>query len=79
MTIHLVSNASQWHKKWSTWLAVLAASAAAGLGAYAIMPERAQLLIPDWALMAMGAVSVVSALLVPLATAIAQPKITPKE
>lgn len=56
----------------STWLAVVSASATAGLGAYALMPERAQEAFPAWALVTLGALAVGSAMLVPLATSFRQ-------
>lgn len=61
----------RWHK-WSTWLALASASASAGLGAYAILPARVQSLMPDWALATLGAIAIVAALLIPLATSIQQ-------
>lgn len=63
------------HLRWrkaSTWLALASASASAGLGAYAILPARVQELMPEWALLLMGGVAVVSAVLIPLATSIQQ-------
>lgn len=74
---HLTADANQWYKKWSTWLALASAMSTAGLGAYALMPDRVQGLIPDWALVTLGSVAVLSAMLVPLATSIAQPKLKP--
>lgn len=59
-------------RKWSTWLALSSASASAGLAAYAIMPERAQALVPDWTLALNAAVAIISAMLIPLATSIQQ-------
>jgi hypothetical protein len=73
--VELTADARLWARKWSTWLAVLSASAGAGLAAYAVMPARVQGLMPDWALMVLGGFSVVSALLVPVATSIQQRKI----
>lgn len=64
-----------WSHVWgrlSTWLAIAAASATSGLGAYALMPERAQALFPDWALVALGAVAVGAAIGVPVATSFRQ-------
>lgn len=72
----LVSNAGQWHKKWSTWLGLLAASSAGALGVYAMAPERAQNLVPDWALGILIGIGIVAGFAVPFAAAIAQPKIT---
>jgi hypothetical protein len=56
----------------STRLAVVAASATAALGAYAITPERAQLLIPDWLIGGLAAVAIVTAALIPVATSFKQ-------
>lgn len=56
----------------STWLAILSAAATAGLGAYALMPERAQSAFPEWTLIGMGALAVGSAFLVPVATSFRQ-------
>ena len=53
-------------------MALLAAAATAGLGAYAVMPERAQLLLPDWTLMTLGAIAMGCAILVPVATSFKQ-------
>lgn len=58
----------------STWLAILAASATAGLGAYALMPERAQSAFPEWALIGLGGMAVGCAFLVPVATSFKQKK-----
>lgn len=69
------SDAHLWLRKWSTWLALASACAMGALGTYALMPERVQLLIPDWALLILGGVALVSALLVPLATSLSQPKL----
>lgn len=73
--VEMVEDAFLWAHKWSTWLALASASAAAGLAAYAIMPNRVQNLMPDWALATLGGVAIVSALLVPLATSIKQKKL----
>lgn len=59
-------------RKWSTWLAILSASATAGLAAYAILPGRVQGLMPDWALGTLGAVAIITALLIPVATSVQQ-------
>lgn len=69
------TDARLWHKKWSTWLAMLSAMSTAALGAYALLPERVQALMPDWALGTLGAIAIVSALLVPLATSLSQTKL----
>ena len=63
------------HLRWrkaSTWCALVSASASAGLGAYAILPARVQGLMPDWALGLLGALAILSALLVPVATSVQQ-------
>jgi len=73
--VEMAPDAFLWAHKWSTWLAMLAASASAGLGAHAIMPARVQNLMPDWALATLGAVAILSALLVPVATSIKQRKL----
>jgi hypothetical protein len=59
-------------RKASTWLALASASTTAGLGAFALLPSRVQGLVPDWALAVLGAVAILSALLIPLATSIQQ-------
>lgn len=61
-----------WAGRISTWLALVSAAATAALGAYALMPERAQLAFPDWALITLGAMAVGSAFLVPVATSFKQ-------
>lgn len=63
----------------STRLAVVAASSTAALGAYAITPERAQLLIPDWLLGGLAATAIISAALIPVATSFKQKPKGPKE
>ena len=70
--LRFMPDAKVWHRKWSTWLAMTSASATGGLGAYAILPARAQELVPDWALMSLGGVAIMAALLVPLATSLSQ-------
>lgn len=64
-----------WMKRWSTWLASASASATAALGAYTLLPERVQTLFPDWVMVSLGAVAVISALLVPVATSLKQTKL----
>jgi len=56
----------------STWLALLSAAATAALGAYALMPARAQDVFPEWVLITLGALAVGSAFLVPVATSFRQ-------
>lgn len=68
----LTSDAPKWRKKWSTWLAAVAASASAALGAYALFPERVQGLMPDWLLATLGGIAIGAALLIPLATSLSQ-------
>ncbi|MBB4126235.1 hypothetical protein GGR77_001525 [Xanthomonas translucens] len=61
-----------WASRISTWLAVMAACAAGALGAYAVMPERVQNLMPEWLLIALGAIAMGAAFLVPVATSFKQ-------
>lgn len=63
----------------STLLALLSASATAGLGAYALMPERVQNLFPEWALITMGVLAVGSALAIPVATSFKQKRFLPDD
>lgn len=56
----------------STWLALLATSATSALAAYALTPERAQNLVPDWVLQGCAATAILSAALVPVATSFKQ-------
>ena len=56
----------------STWLAILSGAATASLGAYALMPERAQGLFPDAALVSLGGLAVGAAFLIPVATSFKQ-------
>lgn len=56
----------------STWLALLSAAATAALGAYALMPQRAQDVFPEWVLITLGGLAVGSAFLVPVATSFRQ-------
>lgn len=63
----------------STLLALLSASATAGLGAYALLPSRVQASFPDWSLVTLGAVAVGSALLIPVATSFRQKRFQPDE
>lgn len=60
------------HRRISTWLAIIAASATAGLGAFALMPQRAQDTFPDWTLNLLAYLAVGSAALVPVATSFKQ-------
>lgn len=71
----LTSDAKLWHRKWSTWLAAASASATAALGAYALFPERVQVLMPDWLLATLGGIAIGAALLIPLATSLSQAKL----
>ena len=72
--VQKTADAHIWRQKWSTWLALASASATAGLGAYAIMPERVQSIMPDWAIGTLGGIAILSALLIPLATSVQQAK-----
>lgn len=60
-------------RRLSTWLGLLSTMAISGLGAYAMLPQRAQELFPDVVLLILGAVAVGSGLLIPLATSYKQP------
>lgn len=60
------------HRRISTALAVIAASAAAGLGAFALMPERAQSVFPDWTLQLLAYLAVGAPALIPIATSFKQ-------
>lgn len=75
--VALTADASHWARKWSTWLALASASATAGLGAFAILPDRVQGLMPDWALATLGGVAIIAALLVPVATSVQQRGLKP--
>jgi len=70
--VTLTADASQWHRKWSTWLASLSASCAAGAGAFMLMPQEWKALFPSWLGVGFVVVGVVSAALVPLATSLSQ-------
>lgn len=59
-------------RRLSTWLSVTALIGVGGLAAYAAMPERAQLLMPDWLLATLAGVSIGSAALIPVATSLKQ-------
>ena len=72
----LTPDAHLWLRKWSTWLGWLAASAAGGLGGYGVAPERAQALVPDWALGTLMALAIGAGALIPLATSLAQAKLS---
>lgn len=65
--------------RFSTLLALLSASATAGLGAYALLPERVQASFPDWSLVTLGAIAVGSALLIPVATSFKQKRFQPED
>jgi len=71
----LTSDAHLWRRKASTWLAGIAASCAAGAGAFLVMPPEWKALFPDWLAIGFVVVGVVSAALVPLATSISQSKL----
>lgn len=59
-------------KKISTWLGILSGGSGTALLAYATMPERAQNIVPDWAVLVLGALIVVPAFAVGVATAYKQ-------
>lgn len=63
---------SGWAARISTWLAGISASATAGLGAYALMPMRAQDAFPEWVLITLGVLAVGAAVGVPVATSFKQ-------
>ena len=63
----------------STLLALLSASATAGLGAYALLPERVQGSFPEWSLVTLGALAVGAALLIPVATSFKQSRFKPDD
>jgi len=69
------ADAHLWAKKWSTWLALASASAGAALAAYAVLPARAQDMVPAWALGSLSAITIICALLIPLATSLSQASI----
>ena len=67
--------AEEWkqvHKKLSTWAAAIAAGGVAGLGAYALFPERVQGLMPDWSLIVLAVMAMGGTVAVPIATSIGQ-------
>lgn len=59
-------------KKISTWLGILSGGSGAALLAYATMPDRAQNLVPDAALLLLGGLTVIPAFAVGVATAYRQ-------
>lgn len=63
--------------KISTWLGILSGGSGAALLAYATMPDRAQNLVPDAALLILGGLTVVPAFAVGVATAYKQKNIQP--
>ena len=56
----------------STWLALMATSATGVLAAYALTPDRAQNLVPDWVLQTCAGIALGSAALIPIATSFKQ-------
>ncbi len=56
----------------STWLALLSAASTASLGAYALLPQRAQDVFPEWLLISLGGMAVGAAFLIPVATSFKQ-------
>lgn len=76
--IILTTDAKHVFKKWSTWLAALAAASAAGIAAYGAMPTSAQDVFPHWLLVVLSTTAVVAPTLIPLATSIQQANIQPE-
>lgn len=62
-------------KKWSTWLAILAASAYSGSIFWERLPSAVTGSLPDWIDGAMALIGLISTMLVPLATSIQQKSI----
>lgn len=75
MKLLLTIDAQHVLKKWSTWLAALAAASAAGIAAYGAMPTSAQDVFPHWLLVMLSTITVVAPALIPLATSIQQQNI----
>jgi hypothetical protein len=78
----MISKRFDWYgvmARLSTTLALLSASATAGLGAYALLPERVQSSFPEWSLLTLGVIAVGSALLIPVATSFKQKRFQPDE
>lgn len=62
-------------RKWSTWLAFASTASTTALLTYSQLPGRVQSLFPDWSLLALGALAMTSAALVPIATSLQQKNI----
>lgn len=77
MALQLTIDASYVMRKWSTWLAMLAAMCAAGVASYGVLPMDMQELLPAWTKAALAFGSVISAMLVPVATSVQQKSIPP--
>lgn len=75
MAIQLTIDADYVFRKWSTWLAILAAMCAAGVASYGMLPMDMQAVLPQWAKSALAFGSIISAMLVPVATSIQQKSI----
>jgi hypothetical protein len=75
MAIVLTIDANYVFRKWSTWLAILAAMCAAGVASYGMLPMDMQQVLPQWAKSALAFGSIISAMLVPVATSIQQKSI----
>lgn len=61
----------------STYFGAVAAFAGGALGAYALAPERAQALVPDWALLALVGLAIVGGGGVAVATSFKQKNLAP--
>lgn len=75
MAIQLTIDANYVFRKWSTWLAIIAAGCAAGVASYGMLPADLQAILPQWAKSALAFGSIISAMLVPVATSIQQKSI----
>lgn len=75
MAIQLTIDANYVFKKWSTWLAIIAAMCAAGVASYGVLPLDMQELLPTWTKAVLAFGSVISAMLVPVATSVQQKSI----
>lgn len=75
MAIQLTIDADYVFRKWSTWLAIAAAMCAAGVASYGMLPMDMQAILPQWAKSALAFGSIISAMLVPVATSIQQKSI----
>ena len=75
MAIQLTIDAGYVFKKWSTWLAIIAAMCAAGVASYGMLPMDMQQVLPQWVKSALAFGSIISAMLVPVATSVQQKSI----